>query len=165
MKLKYYLRGIGIGVIVATLIMTVSSVIHNNNLSDEVIIKEAQKLGMIMPENTEDKDSLWQKNTETEDVETEVVLESSELEDATETDVSTETQMMEEPEIVTVYVEEGEYAQQVAKKLEDAGLIEDAEDFHRYLKKIGYTTRIRSGYHEILSGSTYEEIAQNLRRK
>ena len=59
MKLKYYLRGIGIGVIVATLIMTISSVRHNNNLSEDVIIKEALKLGMVMPESTEEKDSLF----------------------------------------------------------------------------------------------------------
>ena len=67
MKLKYYLRGIGIGVLVATFIMTVSSVVHNNNLSDDFIIKEAQKLGMIMPESEDDKDSLWgNSNTEKE---------------------------------------------------------------------------------------------------
>lgn len=51
MRFKYYLKGLGIGIIFATLIMTVSSVIHNNNLSDEEIIKRAEKLGMVMLES------------------------------------------------------------------------------------------------------------------
>lgn len=92
MKLKYYLRGIGIGVIVATMIMTVSSVIHNNNLSDEMIIKEAQKLGMIMPENTEDNSSLWGNSTESES-------ESETTSQNTEADNSSETQSLEDTQI------------------------------------------------------------------
>ena len=48
MKLKYYLRGAGIGIIFATLVLTVSSIAHVNNPSKETIIKEAKKLGMIM---------------------------------------------------------------------------------------------------------------------
>ena len=38
MKLKYYLRGVGIGIIFATLVMTVSSFVHKNNITDEYII-------------------------------------------------------------------------------------------------------------------------------
>ena len=49
MKLKYYLRGIGFGIIFATIIMTVSSVGNKTKLSQEEIIAEATKLGMIMP--------------------------------------------------------------------------------------------------------------------
>ena len=100
MKLKYYLRGIGIGVIVATLIMTVSSVIHNNNLSDETIIKEAQKLGMIMPENTEDNNSLWGDTSEEEtqkdsEVSTENTDGNNTVSDK-ETQISENTQTSEE---------------------------------------------------------------------
>ena len=39
------------GIIVTTLIMTVSCVIHNNNLSDEEIIEKAMELGMVMPDS------------------------------------------------------------------------------------------------------------------
>ena len=55
MKLKYYLRGVGIGIIFATLVMTVSSFVHKNNISDEYIIKEARKLGMVMKEELKDE--------------------------------------------------------------------------------------------------------------
>ena len=99
MKLKYYLRGIGIGVIVATLVMTVSSGIHNNNLSDETIIKEAQKLGMIMPENTESKDSLWGNATEEEMTGTELLS----TESTTENVYATEMTEIENTEVETKF--------------------------------------------------------------
>jgi len=98
MKLKYYLRGLGMGIIFATLVLTVSSAIHNNNLSEEKIIEEAKKLGMIMLDETESNQSgLWATNDTTEATEQESVLEtendsndSSETETASETSESTE---------------------------------------------------------------------------
>ena len=82
MKLKYYLRGLGMGIIFATLVLTVSSVIHNNKLSEEQIVKEAKKLGMIMPDETENgQGGLWVKNDTTETTEQES---GSETESASE---------------------------------------------------------------------------------
>lgn len=49
MRLRYYLRGLGIGIIVTAVIMGVSSG-RNNKMSDEEIKKRAAELGMI--ENT-----------------------------------------------------------------------------------------------------------------
>ena len=195
MKLKYYLRGIGIGVIVATLVMTVSSGIHNNNLSDETIIKEAQKLGMIMPENTESKDDLWEKNTEenesvselfsTEDLEstdnevstenlqttesetTDETVETTEDKDAKENEISTNTteSESEEPDTVWITVEDTDGARHVALKLKSAGVIDDAADFRSYLKQNGYATVIRSGHFRIPMDATYEEICRIIIRK
>lgn len=95
MKLKYYLRGIGIGVIVATLVMAASSMIHNNNLSDEFIIKEAQKLGMVMPEKENDLDHLW-GNKDTE--ENEGAEDDSMTEDAQDTENLQDTEDLQDAE-------------------------------------------------------------------
>lgn len=51
MRFKYYLRGAGIGVIAATLILSVAFLFHDN-ISDEEVIRRAMKLGMVMQENT-----------------------------------------------------------------------------------------------------------------
>ncbi len=51
MRLKYYLRGLGIGIILTTLILTVSRV--NHRLSDQQIINRAMELGMVMKEDPE----------------------------------------------------------------------------------------------------------------
>ena len=184
MKLKYYLRGIGIGVIVATLVMTVSSVIHNNNLSDEMIIKEAQKLGMIMPESDDDKDSLWGNDSETEssevsdvdvpntedtDVETPDVenpstetpdTETSDTEMTTPEDTQTpeDSQAQENENVATITIKKGDAARQVSEKLFAAGLVDNAEEFHKYLSDTGYAYYIYIGTYEIPKGSTFEEI-------
>jgi len=70
MKLKYYLRGVGIGIIFATLVMTVSALVHKYNLSDEYIIREARKLGMVMKDELKVNDLFVNEETEeTEDTE------------------------------------------------------------------------------------------------
>lgn len=58
--LKYYLRGLGIGIVVTTLILTVVFNLKGK-LSDSEIKERAAKLGMIMPESTED--SIFDKTT------------------------------------------------------------------------------------------------------
>lgn len=188
MKLKYYLRGIGIGVIVATMIMTVSSVIHNNNLSDETIIKEAQKLGMIMPENTEDNNSLWGNSTESES-ESETTSQNTESDNSSETQSLEDTQIPEDtqtseetqtPEntqtpddtqttvdenMAVITVDDSDAARHVSEKLQAAGLIEDAVDFKNYLADKGYAKDIKSGTFEIPKGSSYEEICDIIIKK
>lgn len=49
MKLKYYLRGLGIGIILTTLIITISG--SRKKLSDSEIITRAMELGMVMKED------------------------------------------------------------------------------------------------------------------
>ncbi len=51
MRFKYYLRGAGIGVIAATLILSIAFLFHDN-ISDEEVIRRAMKLGMVMQENS-----------------------------------------------------------------------------------------------------------------
>lgn len=50
MKLKYYLRGLGIGIIVTTLILMISFSQRKESISDEEIIERATALGMVMSE-------------------------------------------------------------------------------------------------------------------
>lgn len=45
MKLKYYLRGLGVGIVVTAVILTIANHL-GNKMSDEDIIKRAAKLGM-----------------------------------------------------------------------------------------------------------------------
>lgn len=67
MKLKYYLRGLGIGIILTTLILTLSRV--NHKLSDQEIINKAMELGMVMKEDSKGNldEVLEQEKTEDSD--------------------------------------------------------------------------------------------------
>lgn len=49
MKLKYYLRGLGIGILVTAVIMGVSSGKHKESLTDQEIKERAAALGMVEP--------------------------------------------------------------------------------------------------------------------
>ena len=78
MKLKYYLRGLGLGIIVTAMILVIARNI-NGGMSDKEIIERAEALGMVM--STEDP--LFDKN----DDET---TENSETDESVSEDATTE---------------------------------------------------------------------------
>lgn len=50
MKLKYYLRGLGIGIIVTTIILMISFSKNDQTMTDDEVVERAIQLGMIMPD-------------------------------------------------------------------------------------------------------------------
>ena len=52
MRLKYYLRGLGLGIIFAVFIMMVGYRNHGSSMSDSQIIEKAKTLGMVETENS-----------------------------------------------------------------------------------------------------------------
>lgn len=68
------------GILFATIVMMV----HNNNLPEEKIIEQAKKLGMVMPEDTEESGGLWgnkeedfTQETETSETESQSAIETT----------------------------------------------------------------------------------------
>lgn len=53
MKLKYFLRGLASGIVVTTLLLTISHNAKKDNISEQEIIERAEKLGMVMEEETD----------------------------------------------------------------------------------------------------------------
>ena len=188
MKLKYYLRGLGTGILFATLVLFISYTYHN---SDAQIKKRAKELGMIEAENTT---TFIEKNTDsgettnkdmeepdTTTVEGKVEDETTETEGGT-TENNTTTQSVEEAtttnieEATTQNTEEAttpvnsmtEYeftivsgmdSVAVSILLERAGIISNATDFDKYLVSNGYAERIRVGTFKIKEGSSFSDIA------
>ena len=52
MRLKYYLRGLGLGIIFAVFIMMVGYRNHGSSMSDSQIIEKAKALGMVETEDS-----------------------------------------------------------------------------------------------------------------
>ena len=79
MKLKYYLRGLGIGIIVTTVILAVSFSKKEIKMSDEEIIARAAQLGMVMQETetTEQGDTEQDPDGTDTGAKTEVVTEQT----------------------------------------------------------------------------------------
>ena len=187
MKLKYYLRGLGIGIIVTTIILMISFAMHNKEMTDSQIIERAEELGMVFPE-----DSLF--SSETEEVDTQVP-ETENGEMSTETNEvvggenpvenskeDTKGDLLDNPEnedtdnaseenqIVAanngstyiLSIESGDVCRNICDDLYENGVIDDSESFRVYLGSVGYASKMSVGRYEIPYGLTYEEIHQVL---
>jgi cytoskeletal protein RodZ len=166
MKLKYYMRGIGIGVIFATLLLTISfyfgsTGISSKEMTDEEIIEKATELGMVMPEeDSEESEEEATEETEATDSEapsTEEVTEETEE----ETEVENEP-VVESSETTVKYipftVNSGESSDTVAANLYNAGLVDSASEFNDYMNTLGVDNRIQSGTFYVRADSTYDDI-------
>lgn len=220
MKLKYYLRGLGIGVLVSVFIMGVAAG-DVNTLTDEEIKARAAELGMVeqgtlvlsdLKKEDVEEPSATNAGKEPEASDEQSVVNGSEPKEAEEEtgdgtkeseeetggetgkpeeeenggepgeseketgEPAQETQENEEPgatdepalaesstasgAIITIVVERGDSSVSVSKALAEAGLVENAGEYDRYLCSNGYDKKLRIGTYEIAMGSSYEEIAQ-----
>ena len=171
MKLKYYLRGLGIGIIVTTIVLMISFSSEEETLSDGEIIARAAQLGMIMPgEDTEQPmDTEDRENTETEqgteqpgDTQAEQGTEQpgdTQAEQGTEQPGDTQAESREPFRLV---VNQGDVCSTVCENLAMSGVIDDPEGLCRYLLEAGYASSIRVGTYEIPYGLSFEEITEIL---
>ena len=193
MKLKYYLRGLGIGVFVSVIIMTVAFG-NKKPMTDEEIKARAKELGMIEnsvladmnkedvqdtedikePENTQDTEDIKEpENTQdTEDIkepdDTQNTEDTKEPDDTQDTE-DEEDQKPQTPEnpnegTITITVVGGDNSWTVSKRMEEAGLIESAKDFDTHLCRYGYDKKISVGSYKIPVTATHEEMAKILTR-
>lgn len=213
MKLRYYLRGLGIGIVITAIFFLVSDNSSSQTMSDEMIKARARELGMV--ENTVLADLSVPEEMTTEEESTPVVETTEEeteeettLEETTEEAVSEEEAAAsaaepseaepepeppaEEPssqeaesqavvpeaepsesaepsepvspntEPVSIIVNRGEGSDTVSRRLYEAGLVPDANEYDRYLMTNGYDKRISTGEHSIPAGASWDEIARIL---
>ena len=119
MRLKYYLRGIGLGIIFATIVMTVSISVHNNYLSQEKIIQEARKLGMIMPGEESQKEGLQFQEEESQSTQQKEnsQQEGESLQQETENQVLSQNQQNTQKEDVEIILERDTYVSSYGGKV------------------------------------------------
>lgn len=201
MKLKYYLRGLGLGILVTAALFLAGDK-PKQTLTEAEIIEKAKALGMIespvLSKLNETEETITESETVTES-ETESVIESeaetvvetetvteSETESETETQSETETETVEESETETisepeteaetesaaepedageeiiVVVHSGEGSGTVSRKMEELGLVEDANEFDKFLMKNGYDKRISVGNHTMKKGMSWDEMGKIL---
>lgn len=197
MKLKYYLRGIGIGLIVTTLVMMIAFMMHKDELlTDDEIRERAAELGMVMPEDAgmhdtlSNNDGMQPEDAESEDAakaepeaqddasaqaeQSKTDKEDSDQEDSGKKDQSKkddadkkegETEKPEVKEQVELSIVGGEYSDIVSQKLYKAGLIENPEDFNKYLADGGYDNLIQPGTYIIPVGADYDTIIKIITEK
>lgn len=185
MKLKYYLRGLGIGIIVTTIILVSCFSMQKPKMTDAQIIEKASQLGMIMPE----QDSVVAAETETTEPEEtqqkneqQVAAEEAQQETEQQTEVpkeqateetqqdapseDTENAESEEPaqqESFTLVVNRGDVCRTMCENLAANGVIDDSEGLRKYLSEVGYASFISAGTYQIPYHASYEEITNILK--
>jgi outer membrane biosynthesis protein TonB len=184
-KLKYYLRGLGIGIIVTTIILVSCFSMQKPKMTDAQIIEKASQLGMIMPE----QDSVVAAETETTEPEEtqqkneqQVAAEEAQQETEQQTEVpkeqateetqqdapseDTENAESEEPaqqEPFTLVVNRGDVCRTMCENLAANGVIDDSEGLRKYLSEVGYASFISAGTYQIPYHASYEEITNILK--
>lgn len=181
MKLKYYLRGLGIGILVTAIIFMIGIRVNREKLfSDEEVIARAKSLGMVMGETeTKTLDQLEEEQKKNQEEQKEQEEEEQKKNEEQKTDTSEDKKTSEndsqqaadsQPQTqnvkqVEVNILPGEYSGTISQKLFDAGLIADITEFNRFITESDYDNLIQPGTFTIPEGSSYEEIATILTTK
>ena len=192
MKLRYYMRGLGIGVIVAAVLMGIALGGDKEKLSDAEIMARAKELGMVessvladlgkekepqLPQQSQEMEENTDQPKQSEEVQEgsidkpEQSIESQEgsidqlKQNESEQNQNPSSEQDTEDEYVTLVIERGESSVSVSRSLAQLGLVESAKAYDRYLCENGYDKLIRVGTHKIKVGSTEEEIAEIISRK
>ena len=152
MKLKYFLRGLGIGIIVTALLFSVQ---QRDRKSDTIPAEMPTDAPLVVSGGS---------------LQTETPAISGQGVSATAKPESTPTatpEVTKQPEskkshgkIVTFTVRSGLLSSSVARELKEAGIIKDAQAFDEYLEKSGYGKQVIAGKYKIPVGASYETIAE-----
>lgn len=182
MKLKYYLRGMGIGIVVTTILFMILITIHKNDEGQQELPgqnMESKTVAAAEEGNTqqsEHKDAQALEATEEgmksgdgqqEPAAPEQAPESAseEKEPEKEEGEETEPQKSDSDDKVRFEISGGEYSDVVCRKLAEAGLVDSAQSFNQFLVEKDYDNAIMPGVYDIPKDSTYEEIAALLTTK
>ncbi len=177
MRLKYYLRGLGLGIIFTCLMfMLFSNKTANNNTDQTDIYNQIDAATETISNQTgsSDKtDTLDDTDTSDEaDAQNDISIPDS-AEAQNNTDVQDNPNVQDntdeagtadvQDEYVTLVIEQGDIARDVAESLYEDGIIDDVESFRKYLGETGVSKTLHAGEYNIKVGSTYEEIVELLK--
>lgn len=175
MKTKYFLRGFGTGLVVATVILFV---LYSYKMSDPRIISRAKELGMVYGQKETETIQISGEASENNSLSEEGVTGEQSLEESStgeqgsaedSSENSTSEQSLEgasgqteTSSVITFSVISGMTSVEVAEKLETLGVIDDADSFDRYLMANNMAKTLQNGDYELHSGMSYEELAEML---
>lgn len=171
MKITYFLRGLGTGILVTALVLCIG---YRQQDSQESVVERARELGMEFPEKT--PDALVEPSVTPETA----VSGSAAVGKMTEKPTSKPTarpkakatakatpgqEKASSAKTRTFTVRSGLLSSSVAREMKEAGIIQDDEALDDYLEKSGLARKVRAGRYEIPVGASYEEIAHIITRQ
>lgn len=193
MKKKYYLRGLGVGVLITAVIFSIALFFYQPAMSEDEIRTEAAKLGMVDPNSTDstiadsknsDSSDSSDDSSQTDGSEDSTTVTTKTGDDVSDDNVnpqgkttsdsssSTDARTTEASSsssdgshMVTVTISGGQSSNVVGNTLYQAGVVDDAAKFNEYLEQNGYDNSIQPGSYQLAKGSTYEQVAHAITSK
>lgn len=192
MRLKYYLRGLGLGIIFTCLMFMLFSNKKADNTDQMDVNQQLETTTETLSSQTNGDDKNDTANDEAvsggADVQNDAnVSDNLEAQNGQDTqnnpqaqdnaeaqnsadnqtddsDITGETGTDDvQDEYVTLVIEKGDIARDVAESLYENGIIDDVESFRKYLGETGVSRTLHAGEYNIKVGSTYEEIVELLK--
>lgn len=200
MNLKYYLRGLGLGIVITAVLLGITSGGRKAEPTEAEIITKAKELGMIeaseLAQYVEDakldtekklradieeetfarieeefraeleKEDEKQDGNGTASVQPEGLGESPAdgsaegMPDGPGSGMPADGDSETVPEPVEFTVHEGELPKDVCIRLEQAGLVESASEFEKFLQENGYDRSVVARNYKIPAGADAEKIAR-----
>ncbi|MDR1700267.1 MAG: endolytic transglycosylase MltG [Lachnoclostridium sp.] len=186
--MKYFIRGLGVGIVITALLLCIA---YRKQMNDTSIIQKARALGMdfisdnsqtqavssdeIEEENELPPDDAKSASNSSPPSDSSPPSNSSSSSDSppTSPDSSAKPNPTKAPVSSAkpanpnkkanhkeITIQSGLLSSTVANQFEEAGIISDAKEFDNYLVRNGYGERIRVGVYKIPNGASYAEIAQ-----
>ena len=171
MKAKYFLRGLGAGILLATIVLFA---VYSYRYSDSKIIQRAKELGMVYDSKEQGANDEKPASAAVKETTTEPETKEPPAETTTEPEITTqpETTTVQPAtkattaavtgentgDSIKVTIPSGTKATTLAQELENLKVVESAEDFKNFLIENNYTHRLLSGEFYLNAGMSYEEI-------
>ena len=155
MKLKYYMCGLGSGIILAVLVLMLANKITPEASDNNKDIHETT--GSVIAYTTQADVKSTAASTDS------AVTTAAGTIAATQK--TTEEQTTAPKEKVTVHISSVTVASDIARMLAENGIIDNADAFVEYLYSKDYSRVIQEGDFELIKGDTYENIAKIITRQ
>ncbi len=184
MRLKQYLRGLGIGIVVTAIVLGSAVSGKNLTMTDEEVITRAKELGMREDRFLDDfelsttptvTEPIVSNDEEADEALNAQILAELQAEKSVEPTVAptavptavptAESQVISAEEaadmgMIVMVIQQGDSSNAVADKLFLLGVVDNAKKFDLYLCENGYDKRIKVGTIKIPKQGTYETIAK-----
>ena len=189
MKLKYYIRGVGIGVIITTFVFMIANLAGVFSNTEKVISetetkatssvlayatnasteqdKQATTIATVSTkENTSNDDETTQSDDETQSNNESELDETNEQSSQEVTTRSSQNNQNSEDdgEFVEVEIRNIKYVSEVSEILYDMGIISDVSEFNSFMTFSGNDLKVKEGRYKLKPGDTFENIASVITR-
>lgn len=155
MKLKYYMCGLGSGIILAVLVLMIANKITPEASDNNKDIHETTGSVIAYTTQADVKGTAASTDNAVTTIADTIVA----------TQKTTEGQTTAPKEKVTVHISSVTVASDIARMLAENGIIDNADAFVEYLYSKDYSRVIQEGDFELIKGDTYENIAKIITRQ